>query len=55
MDVINEIIQESPIGTWSLGYKSAILLLFSSIVITLFCMLVLLLKYGPQMTIVYGY
>lgn len=55
MDVINEIIQESPIGQWNLGFKSAVLLLFSSIVITLFCMLIILLIYGPYMTIQYGY
>ncbi|MFT4830474.1 MAG: hypothetical protein ACI815_000108 [Psychroserpens sp.] len=55
MDVINEIIQQSPIGKWPIGYKSAVLLLFLSIVITLFCMLIVLLKYGPNMTIQYGY
>ena len=55
MDVINNIIQESPIGQWTLGYKSAVLILFSSIVITLFCMLIILLIYGPYMTIQYGY
>jgi len=55
MDVINEIIQNSAIGPLSNVYKSLVLLLFSTIVSVLFTMLVVLLKYGPYMTIQYGY
>ena len=55
MDVINEIIQNSAIGQMSKWYKSLVLLLFSSIVSTLFIMLVLLIKYGPYLTIKFGY
>jgi len=55
MDVINEIIQNSAIGPLSKGYKSFVLLLFSTIVSVLFTMLVVLLKYGPYMSIKFGY
>ncbi len=55
MDVINEIIQNSAIGPLSKWYKSLVLLLFSSIVTTLFVMMVLLLKYGPYINIQFGY
>ena len=55
MDVINEIIQNSALGTLSRTYKSLVLLLFSTIVSVLFTMLIVLLKYGPYMTIQYGY
>ena len=55
MDVIKEIIQESPAGHLSKGYKSLVLLLFATIVSTLLTMLVVLLTYGPYMTIGYGY
>lgn len=55
MDVINEIIQNSAIGPLSKWYKSLVLLVFSSIVTTLFVMMVILLRYGPYMNIQFGY
>ena len=55
MDVVKEIIQNSAIGTWSNGYKSLVLSLFASIVGTLLTMLVILLRYGPEMNIQFGY
>ncbi|MBT8315034.1 MAG: hypothetical protein KJP26_11295 [Maribacter sp.] len=55
MDVINEIIQNSAIGPLSRTYKSFVLLLFSTIVSLLFVMLIVLLTYGPYMTIQFGY
>lgn len=55
MDVINEIIRQSAIGPLSKGYKSLVLLLFSSIVTVLMIMLVLLIKNGPHMNIQFGY
>ncbi|MGB5820569.1 MAG: hypothetical protein WBG90_13885 [Saonia sp.] len=55
MDVINEIISQSAIGSLSKWYKSLVLLLFSSIVTVLMTMLVILLKYGSQMSIQFGY
>jgi len=55
MDVINEIIQNSAIGPLSRTYKNLVLLLFSTIVSILFTMLVVLLTYGPQLTIQFGY
>ena len=55
MDVIKEIIKNSAIGPLSKGYRSFVLLLFSTIVSVLFTMLIVLLKYGPYMTIQFGY
>ncbi len=55
MDVINEIIKESAIGSWSRTYKGLILSIFSSIVLTLFAMLVVLLANAPHLTTSYGY
>ncbi|WP_396637817.1 hypothetical protein [Maribacter sp. R77961] len=55
MDVINEIIQKSALGVLSNGYKSLVLILFSTIVTTLVVMLVLLLKYGPHINVQFGY
>lgn len=55
MDVINEIIKKSAIGPLSNWFKSLVLLLFSSIVVTLLGMLVLLLIHGPQLHISFGY
>ena len=40
MDVLNQIIQESPIGSLSKWSKSIVLSVFSSIVLTLFSMLI---------------
>ncbi|WP_175288722.1 hypothetical protein [Flagellimonas eckloniae] len=55
MDVVKEIIQNSAIGPFSNGFKGIVLSLFASIVGTLVTMLVLLLCYGPQMNIQFGY
>ncbi len=55
MDVVKEIIQNSAIGPLSNGYKGLVLSLFASIVGTLLTMLVVLLRYGPEMTIQFGY
>ncbi len=55
MDVINEIIQKSAIGPLSAWHKGMVLSLFVSIVSVLLIMLVLLMLYGPYMTIQFGY
>lgn len=55
MDVINEIIKESPIGNLSKGYKRLFLSIFSSIVLTLFTMLLAVLLNAPHITTSYGY
>ncbi len=55
MDVIKEIIQNSAIGPLSNGYKSLVLSLFASIVITLLIMLIALVLQGPSMNIQFGY
>lgn len=55
MDVINEIIQNSPIGAMPKGYKSVVLLVFSTIVSILFSMLVFLVINAPNVAINFGY
>ncbi len=55
MDVVKEIIQNSALGPFSNGFKGLILSLFASIVGVLLTMLVVLIKYGPEMSIRYGY
>ncbi|MGB5275188.1 MAG: hypothetical protein WBN39_14130 [Flavobacteriaceae bacterium] len=55
MDVINEILQKSALSEMTKWYKAATLLLFSSIVVMLSVMLVVLLIYGPNLTIQFGY
>jgi len=55
MDVINEIISQSAIGSLSKGIKSLILSVFSSIVITLFVMLVALIINGGDLHFSFGY
>ncbi len=55
MDVINEIIQNSAIGTISKMYKSMVLLLFATIVSMLFTMFILLLYVGTHTNIQFGY
>lgn len=55
MDVIKEIIQNSPVGHLSRTYKSMVLLLFATIVSVLLTMLVILVSYGPYMSIRFGY
>ncbi len=46
MDLINEIIRQSPIGAWSKWHKSLVISLFSSIVLTCLLMLMILFIYG---------
>ncbi len=55
MDVFNEIIRNSALSLLSTLYKNLVLLLFSAIIVTLFAMLVILLRYGSQMTLQFGY
>jgi len=55
MDVINQIISQSAIGTLSNWYKSVVLLVFSSIVVTLFTMLVILLANASHLTTNFSY
>jgi hypothetical protein len=55
MDVINEIIKESPIGPLPKGYKRLVLSIFSSIILTLFVMLVVLVIEAPHISPSYGY
>ena len=55
MDVINEIIRQSAIGPLSRWYKSLVLSVFSSIVLTCVTMLVLLLTYGVERSLNFGY
>jgi len=55
MDVINEIMEKSALGALSSWTKSLVLLLFSAIVITLTTMMAILLTYGSQMSIQFGY
>lgn len=55
MDVIKEIIQQSAIGPLSKWYKSIVLSVFSSIVLTCLFTLVLLLTYGVDRSINIGY
>jgi len=55
MDVLNEILKNSALSLLSTVYKNLILLLFSAIVVTLLATLVILLRYGSQMTLQFGY
>jgi hypothetical protein len=55
MDVFNEIIKNSGLSLLSTLHKNLVLLLFSVIIVTLFAMLIILLGYGSQMTIQFGY
>lgn len=55
MDVLNEIIKQSPIGSLSKWSKSIVLSLFSSIVLTLFAMLVFMLKNAHDLHFSFGY
>ncbi|MEM1257166.1 MAG: hypothetical protein AAGC45_11125 [Bacteroidota bacterium] len=55
MDVIKEILDKGPLGILSFWSKSMVLLLFSAIVSTLLTMLVVLLIYGNEMSIQFGY
>ncbi|MEX0316004.1 MULTISPECIES: hypothetical protein [Flagellimonas] len=55
MDVVKEIIRNSAIGPFSKRFQGMVLSLFASIVCTLFIMLVLLLRYGSETNIQFGY
>ena len=55
MDVIKEILNNGPLGLLSFWSKSMVLLLFSAIVSTLFTMLTILLIYGHEISIQFGY
>ena len=55
MDVLNKIIQESPIGSLSKWSKSIVLSVFSSIVLTLFTMLVVMIMNAPDLHFSFGY
>lgn len=55
MDVIKEILKYGPLGLLSFWSRSMVLLLFSAIVSTLLTMLTILLVYGNEMSIQFGY
>lgn len=55
MEVLNEIINESPIGSLSKWSKSLVLSLFSSIVLTLFTMLVVMIVNAENISVSFGY
>jgi len=55
MDVIKEILNNGPLGLLSFWSKSMVLLLFSAIVSTLLSMLTVLLVYGSEISIQFGY
>ena len=55
MDVINEIINQSALGSLSKGFKSLVLSVFTSIVLTLFAMLIAIIINGSQMQFSFGY
>ena len=55
MLIINEIIRQSAIGSLSRWYKSVVLLVFSTIVVALFTMLVILLSNASHLTTNYSY
>ncbi len=55
MDVIYEIIRQSAIGPLSKWYKSLVLSVFSSIVLTCVATLILLFTYGVDRSISLGY
>lgn len=55
MDVLNSIIRNSSLKGMPKWYSATALLLFSAIVVSLLIMLSLLLVYGPQINIQFGY
>ncbi len=55
MDVLNQIVKESPIGSLSKWSKSIVLSVFSSIVLTLFTMLIAMIMNAPDLHISFGY
>jgi hypothetical protein len=55
MDVINEIISQSALGNLSKGFKSLVLSVFTSIVVTLFVMLIAIIVNSSQLHFSFGY
>ena len=55
MDVLQQIIAQSAIGSYSPWIRNLVFSLFLSIVLTLVGMLVVLLLHGHQMTLSFGY
>ncbi len=55
MDVLNLIVRNSSLNGMPNWYKATTLLLFTTIFVMLMCMLAILLAYGPQTTIRFGY
>lgn len=55
MEVLNSLIQNSSLNGMPKWYKATALFLFSTIVTVLLISLVLLMIYGPEMNIRYGY
>ena len=55
MEVLNNIINESPIGSLSKWSKSIVISLFSSIVLTLFTMLIVMLINADNISFSFGY
>ncbi|WP_372945429.1 hypothetical protein [Muriicola sp.] len=55
MYVINEIISQSALGSLSKGFKSLVLSVFTSIVLTLFVMLIAIIVNGSQLHFSFGY
>ncbi len=55
MDVINEIISQSALGSLSKGFKSLVLSVFTSIVLTLFVMLIAIIVNGNQLHFSFGF
>ncbi|HMB65162.1 MAG TPA: hypothetical protein VKN36_18930 [Eudoraea sp.] len=55
MDVINEIIRQSAIGSMSKLYKNLVLIVFSSIVFILLSMIIFMIKNAATLTFSYGY
>ncbi len=55
MEVLNNIINESPIGSLSKWSKSIVISLFSSIVLTLFTMLIVMLVNADNISFSFGY
>ena len=55
MEVLNNIINESPIGSLSKWSKSIVISLFSSIVLTLFTMLIVMIVNADNISFSFGY
>lgn len=55
MDVINEIIQKSAVGSMSKLYRNLVLLVFSSIVFILVSMMIFMISNASSLTFNYGY